>query len=182
MKKVQQKWIDFLKSKINIKNKTNLIVIIGCIGIGLILISTMFSGEKPRKIKPIKELSIDTQDYENQIKKELIGILSTINGVGKVDIMLTVEGSTEYVFAEEQKHSFQEGNEKYSEDFQNEYIVIDDGNGKKALVKKIMKPQATGVIVVCEGGDSPVVNEKIMHAVSAVLNLPMNKICVVRRY
>ena len=94
--------------------------------------------------------------------------------------MITIEGSTEYIYAEEYSTKYDSSSDKTSKDYQNQYVIVDNGKTKEALVKKVLKPSVTGVIVVCEGGNSLSVQEKILTAVSAVLDLSTNKICVAK--
>lgn len=161
------------------KNKLKIIVIVGIAGILLIFLSDLFSTSPKKNIKPTKELSVDTSTYKAEMEKELTKILTEIRGVGKVKVMLTIEGSTEYVFAEEVNSKKEDSSDKHSEDYQNKYVIIEKNGEKEALVKKILKPKIVGVLIVCEGGNSPIVCEKVYKAVSAVLGLSYNNICVV---
>ena len=59
-------------------------------------------------------------------------------------------------------------------------IVILEQNGtSKALIETKIEPQIKGVVVVCEGGDSAVVKERIVEAVTTVLGIKSNQVCVV---
>lgn len=169
-----------LMNKLKAKNKITLIVIVGIIGIVLILFSEIFKPDTKKPKTSIKELDVNTEEYKDQMQDELVNILSQIQGVGEVKVMVTIEGSTEYVFAEEENTKQDSSADKVSENYQNKYVIVDNGNTKEALVKKILKPKISGVIVVCEGGNSPSVSEKIYRAVSAVLDIPANKICVAK--
>lgn len=161
------------------EKKITLFVIIGLIGILLIFLSEMFaSGSKPKSAN--LPLSLETTAYKKEIESELTEILSQIQGVGKVKVMVTIEGTTEYVFAQEIDTQQDTQSDKNSESFQNKYVIIDNGSEKEALVKKVLKPKINGVIVVCEGGDNLVVKEKIYNAVSTVLAISSTRVCVAR--
>lgn len=175
--------IEEIKENINKRfpkeKKITLFVIIGLVGILLIFLSEMFSSS-PEVKETTQPLSLETDEYKTQMEKELTNILSEIDGVGKVKVMLTIEGTTEYVFAEEISTQEDKESEKSSDSFQNKYVVIDNGNKKEALVKKVLKPKINGVIVVCEGGDRLDVKEKVYDAVSTVLAISSSRVCVVR--
>jgi len=177
-KKINKIAID-LNEKFVGKNKLKIIVIIGIAGIILIFLSDLFSTSSQKNVKPSQELSVDTKAYKAEIENGLVNILREIQGVGNVKVMLTIEGSTEYVFAEEINSKKEDSTDNHSEDYQNKYVIVDNGGTKEALVKKILKPKINGVIIVCEGGSSPVVCEKVYKAVSAVLDIPISNICVV---
>ena len=169
-----------LNEKFSGNNKLKIIVIIGIIGIGLILFSELISTTPKTTSKPAQGLNTDTNAYKVETEAELVKILSQIQGVGEVKVMLTIEGSTEFIFAEEINSKREDSSDKKSEDYQNKYVIVDNGATKEALVKKVLKPKINGVIVVCEGGNIPIVCEKIYKAVSTVLGLSAGDICVAK--
>lgn len=164
------------------EKKLKLIVIIGFVGIGMIFLSDiLFSKENDGYSETAADVvSLDTQDYKKQIEHELTEILNKIDGVGKVSVMLTIEGTTEYVYAEEILQSTDVNSNGTSTKYQSEVVIVSSGGGKEALVKKIIKPQINGVIVVCEGGENARVCEKVIKAVSSVLNISTSRICVAK--
>ena len=145
--------------------KTKIVIAVGLAGILLIFVSEMFPAKNTAESKSIPTESVatdDTDSYKKQIEKELKDVLSEVRGVGECEVMVTVEGTTEYVYAENLTK-----------------IVITDNDGKKeALVRKIIKPQICGVVIVCEGGGDIKVNERVLKAVSTVLGISSSKICV----
>lgn len=164
------------------ENKTRIIMVIGIIGIVLIALSGVGTGSsnKTKQEQPTAEVTLDTAQtelYKEQIKSELEDILKKIDGVGECSVMLSVEGTAEYVFAENidktQDFSSNGSNERY----RNEVVMTDNGS-KQALVKKIIRPKITGVVVVCQGGGDITVKERVIKAVSAALDLSYGKICV----
>ena len=96
--------------------------------------------------------------------------LETIEGVGKANVMLTLTSTEEYVYAE----TIKQGSDKS----ENDYVIIDKGSQKEALLKKINNPVISGVVIVCEGGDDPRICERIYKAVSTALDISTGKIYV----
>lgn len=181
MKKVIDNMKKNLSEKVKGKNKTTVFVVLGLIGMLLILLSGFFKSDDTKKSSAkIKTMSVNTNEYQDEIEGQLVNILEKIDGVGKVKVMVTIEGSTENVYAEEYSNKDDNGKDKNSTDYKNKYVIVDNGQQKEALVKKVLKPKVSGVIVVCEGGNSPTISEKVYRAVSAVLNIPSNKICVAK--
>ncbi len=56
--------------------------------------------------------------------------------------------------------------------------LLEDGS---ALAETICLPQVCGVAVLCEGGGDVRVAARITELVSALLDLPSNRICVEQR-
>ena len=46
-------------------------------------------------------------------------------------------------------------------------------------MQQVVSHKISGVIVVCDGASSSIVQERISNAVQAVLEIPANRICVV---
>ena len=58
---------------------------------------------------------------------------------------------------------------------------MDAGSGKKeALLKTQKQPTIQGVVVVCEGAGSMIVQERVTQVVTTALGIPYNKVCVTK--
>ncbi len=91
----------------------------------------------------------DLAEYERGLEKRLTEILSRIGGVGEANVMVTLDTSE-----------------------QTEY-------GKNAdMLLSVTAPKVRGVIVVCEGGDSVSVREKVIEAVTGVFGISSLRISV----
>lgn len=171
---------DFLSGQ----NKTKLIVIIGLLGMGLIMLSEILpNSEQNESQKTVSDYTAtdNTDTYKKEIESELKDIIGKINGVGELDVMVTIEGTTEYVYAEELDTDNDKDGEKTSEKYQSKIVMSEKDGNKEALVKKIIKPQISGVIIVCQGGGDLSIKERVIKAAATALNLPSGRICVENR-
>ncbi len=158
----------------------NIFIILGLLGVILIFLSE-FDTKKVNNDK----LHNEVEDYEQQIKTELESILSTVDGAGDVKVMLTIESGQENIYACQEKTSKDEqstAGEKNGQrsTYENEVVMVTTGSEKQALVEKTMQPAVQGVVVVCQGADNIKVTSDITNAVSVVLNIPTNRICVIK--
>ncbi len=164
------------------KMKTRLIMILGIAGIVLIFLSEILPSETAKdKSSKITEQSLsedESDTYKKRIEKELKEVLSQINGVGECEVMVTVEGTTEYVYAENLTKSEDNNGERTSDKYENEIVMVEEDGKKEALVRKIIKPKISGVVIVCEGGGDIKVSERVLKAVSTALDISSSKICV----
>lgn len=174
MNKINE-FITKLKKGGNIK----IVVVMGLAGILLIMFSELFfSNDNEQKEKNVKSENINgnyenyAHDMENQLKR----ILEKIDGVGKADVMVTVVGTEEYIYAEEEKIKKSENDS--SEEKQ--YVIIGSNGDKQALLKKIVSPEISGVVIICEGGDSNIIKERVYNTISAVLNISSQRIYVTK--
>ena len=52
--------------------------------------------------------------------------------------------------------------------------------GNEALIEKTLQPAVQGVVVVCQGAEDVKVVSNITNAVSVVLDIPTNRVCVIK--
>lgn len=107
------------------------------------------------------------ESYTDALERSLEEIISQIQGVGKVSVMVTVEGTAKRIYAADTSKSDSKNDEKT--------VII---GSKEALLESTEYPRVKGVLVVCSGGKSAAVKEKVVDAVSTVLEIPTSKVCV----
>ncbi|MDD7428256.1 MAG: hypothetical protein SOU50_05750 [Oscillospiraceae bacterium] len=142
-------------------------IAVGVLGMLLIIFSGGSSDDSPEKSSDTEAFS-QNGAYEEELEKRLAEILSSIQGVGDVNVMITLSSTEEYVYAEETDTS--------ADRQQREYVIADKGG----IITKVNSPAVTGAVIVCEGGGDTRVCEKVYEAVSVALGLPSNRICVVK--
>ena len=121
--------------------------------------------EKPAQTSAPAEIT--ELSYERRLEAELEEIISKIQGVSDVSVMLTLEGSDRRIYASDISESDSKTESKT--------VVI---GSKEALLQSTEYPKVMGVLVVCRGGGSASVKEKVVNAVSTVLNIPAAKVYV----
>ncbi len=172
---------DKLKSKKGLSKKIMAITLIGIAGIVLIGLSEIIPDNKSEKRKEVTYSVAETSyssSFKTETEKELKEIISKIDGVGNVSLMLTLDGTTEYVYAEDIDTETDENNDSKSDKYKNKVIIVDSDGNETALVKKIIEPKVKGVVIVCSGGGNIEVKERVIKAVSSALNISTNNICV----
>jgi len=143
--------------------------VLGALGMLMILFS---GGDNSESNLQTNEASGSTSwsDYTVQTEERLEALLSSIDGVGRVKVMVTVGSTEEYVYAEAVKQA--------SDKEEREYATVKITGGEEALVKKINVPVITGVVAVCDGGGSDKVREDVYRAVTSALGIPSNRVYV----
>lgn len=136
----------------------------------LIIFSDSFDKKEEDGISRINADFSTSDKYSQEAEERLSEILSSIEGVGKVKVLINIISTEEYVYAEEYRQS--------TGSTENEIVIIDEGSSKEALVRKVKIPEVGGIVIVCEGGDDPKVCEKVYQAVSTALKIPSNRIYV----
>ncbi len=184
--------IEKLKShleKMNNKEFINNLFIILLISIIFLIVANIFLKKDDKDNDLIKaEYEIgntcDSQeDYSTYLEKKLVNILSKINGVGNVNVMVTLENSIEKIAATNTTKTTEETLENDSEGGTREIHredmtiqVMTKGNDDSLMIVKEIKPTVQGVIVVAEGADDPVLKEILYEAVKTALGIQANKV------
>jgi len=191
-----------IKEMLESQNRNKLIentVIVIIIGIILIIAgSTIFSGsDKKNRQEEAKKYTASQEENKNasseldETEKKLKSILSQIQGVGKIDVMITYATTRENVPAYDIKKSQSKTLEKDSEGgtrdtSQEEYdstIAYEDSEngGREPVIIKELQPEIKGVLVVAEGADRIEVRERICYSVMVLFDIPAHKVHVVQR-
>lgn len=176
-----KKITDIFEKKTGLSGKVLIIVIIGILGLLMIVLSEFFPNGKVEKGKDIANTMDNTsysESFKQRTERELREIIGKIDGVGEVSLMITLDGTTEYVYAEDVDTETDEENDSKSNKYKNEVIIVDSDGGEKALIKKIVEPKVKGVVIVCSGGGKTEIKERVTKAVSSALNISTNNICV----
>lgn len=168
-----KKAVEKILEKIKRDKRVALIVCVGLAGIILLTLSELI----PQKSAPnenSKETAVtDIRDnYEKDIEERLTSIVSSINGAGRTEVMVTLASGDENVYAVKEKIG--DGTKE------REYVVIDSDTNESGLLLKVIEPEIRGVAVVCEGADSANVRQEIVSTVSAVLGISTNRISIAK--
>ena len=162
------------------RNKRRAAVIVGIAGMMLIFISEMIPDKKPSAETAVSEREApdDCESFRQHTETELKALLEEIDGVGECEVMVSVEGTTEYVYAENISRYTDEDDERKSDKLDENVVIVENNGEKQALVKKVIRPQVSGVVIVCDGGGNTAVNERVLKAVSTALNISSVRVCV----
>lgn len=189
------KMFDFkkLSEKLFSPKGTKILLVVGFIGIALIALSSFLpsGGKKSSAASSSTASGQSDAAYASELQSRLQKIISQINGVGRVDVMITFSSGTQYVYEQNQKQttnkssqSQDSGTRQTTENTDNEQqpVIVSGNSGEQQpIVKTQISPEVKGVVVVCDGADSPTVQESIINAVSTALSLDTNHVCVIKR-
>ena len=152
-------------------------LVIGVALIVLIFLSTLFPEEKSEP--PAQE---DYSAVEQQLEKRLEALLSEIDGVTAPTVMLTLDSTTERVYARDSRSgessAENEGSSSGSTDSESTVVLVGNGSEKSALEQSTILPKVRGVAVVCGGAQSPEIKEKVVNTVAGVLCISSSRVYV----
>lgn len=119
------------------------------------------------------QMGDDLRAYQNIVQEQVKNILEQVDGVGSVDVMITLRASKEKVTLKDSTVN-QEKREEES------VLIEDENKNTSPYVIQELEPELEGILVVCDGGDSPTVQREIIGAVSALFPVESHKIKVMK--
>ncbi len=156
---------DFFSKVKEIKGIWLLIVLL-VLGIILIAVGTVMQKNVKKSDSETTE-TFSRIEYEKEIEDRISKIVSEIGGISDVSVMVTLESTVNYSYAENDKGSSKE------------YVTVRDENGNESgVLISENTPAIRGVAVVCTGGEIPEKKLEIINLVSALLKLPQNRVYV----
>lgn len=166
-------------------NKIMNLIIFFALGVILLIFSnTILKQDNKTPIQNIEPV-INYNEHEKNLEKRLKLTLSKIEGVGEVEVMITMEQSSEIVISKDVTIDISKTNETDKEGGKREIvnektdvrnITITENGVEKPIVLKEIEPKVLGVIIVAEGGSNALIKEALTKSAIAVLGVQAHKI------
>lgn len=150
-----------------LKRPSNLLILAGLLGLGLISLSDSTGRTSGAAQEPTASAQIEA--YEAQMERRLTELIERMDGAGQAQVMVTFEATGETVYALDERIS-QDGST------QSEHVLA----GGQPVTREMLLPTVQGVAVLCQGGDDVVVQARVTEAVSVLLGITTNRISVAK--
>lgn len=204
----------FKKPKIKF-TRDNFLIMLLC---GILLLVIVWPTEKKTKKEPSQSVQLDSEHaildlqsddtpntgdvygaagsrdallaYASFLEESLEEILCTIEGVGKVRVMITLESSGETIVEKDintERNGTTEvdsaGGSRNTTDLSSSEQTIylkGQGNADTPYIKKVLSPRVAGVVVSAEGGGNAQIVQNITEAIQALFGIEVHKIKIVK--
>lgn len=174
------------------KQIENIVVFIIILIVTVLIINNMWSKDKENEdeeneVDASKVLAKTDSSQQDNLEGNLEDILSSINGVGKVKVLIKYsESSTVVAMYNEttsesttKENDSDGGSRDVKEKENKKEIVYTDENGtNKPITEKVVMPVIEGAIITAQGAGNVNVKASIVSAVEAVTGLAVHKIQV----
>ena len=174
-------------------------LVIAAVGIVLLVLSLPAGGSSREKEQAkagaentssadsSEQIALDAMEqYNKKIEKELCELLRKVDGVGDVQVMITLASSEERVTLQNDSATTEStgeegtGAKRQRESATTESVLVrKDGQDTPYLVQ-ILTPEIEGVVVVASGADSGQTDTEIIAAVQALFPVQAHKIRVMK--
>ena len=161
---------------------------------GIILLVTNVSERRARTDTAEKKEAENTvaasenEAYIESLENKLIHILENVDGVGQVEVMITLQASRESVLNKDDTEELEtetetsDGtqNERQSSRSENETVLSDENGESAPYVIKELEPEIAGVVIACEGADNNTVAASVTEAAQVLFGISVNRIKVLK--
>lgn len=147
-----------------------LVLIAGIAAIVLLFLSTLAPQSEPQAMQ--QYTAEETAKLERELERRLTELLAEIDGISSPQVMVTLDRTSERVFAEESKTRSGSGENS------TESTLALSGSGKEALETSVILPKVRGVAVVCGGAEDIVIREKVVNTAARVLDIKVSQVYV----
>lgn len=161
---------DFARKCKGKQGRARLAAAVGVLAVLLILLSELFPQNTAAGSTKNTKSAQSSTEYQAQLENRLEHLISQMSGAGKTTVMVTLETGEKAIYALDTQSGEMQS--------QQTHVLLEDGS---ALTETVCLPQVCGVAVLCEGGGDIRVAARITELVSALLDLPSNRICVEQR-
>lgn len=162
--------IQRLLDKLKHEPRQKWIVLLLLVGIGLYFTSSLLLQDQ--KELPAQTSVAEVKPEQQELEQRLEALLHKVNGVGKVEVLLSLAQQQSTVYQVDEHQSSSETSQSIQRD-----TVIVSGAG---LVQTVYAPSYRGAVVACEGGDRASVVQAVKAAVSSLTGLKSDQITVMK--
>lgn len=164
-----------LSKLMGILNKYRYALLVLAVGAALMTWPTGSSAAPTAGTPSVTSESLAPQmDDLSLLEQRLSESLSAIRGVGKAEVVLTLQAGSRQILAEDTDHR--------GDSIQNSTLILSAGSGtEKTVVTQVIAPVFQGALVVCDGGGEAQVRLEVLHAVSALTGLRADRISISER-
>ena len=148
---------------------------IGLVGMLLIALSEILPR---RNTAEMDTVTVSGSQVEQVLEHRITTLLRQVEGVGNCQVMVTLESDSQAVYAADTvSSSGADGSASFSE----QYLTVDTDTGPLGLLLTRLQPTVKGVAVVCDGGDNPVIQDRVIQVVATAFHISERRICVVKQ-
>ena len=144
---------------------------------GVLLLSSGHGGGTEHT-QPDRAESTVSQEFDlNVFQQELEARLAAIDGVGRVQLMLSLDQTEEAVYAVNTRQT--SGSDSRSQE--SDISVVSNGSyGETPVTVKRLLPVFRGAVVLCDGADAASVRLAVTRAVSTVCGIGADRVTVLK--
>lgn len=163
-------WIGFKNKGVDFLKRFRYPILILVLGVVFLLVPGKKEDQSVQQtVKPSAQTQVDPAEQLQQI-------LEKIQGVGKVEVMLSISAGQKTIYQVDENITSGENGTIHKETV----IVTSADRAQTGLIQQVIEPTYLGAIVVCQGADKATVQLAVTEAVSKITGLGTDRITVLK--
>lgn len=114
----------------------------------------------------------------NTLEKRVESVLENIDGVGRVQVVLSMEQGEEIFYAYDRTESRNESETGAGATSQRELVTLSENGGQVPIELRRTAPVYRGAAVVCDGGDSPSIRLAVTQVIQSLTGISADRIVI----
>ncbi|MFO7818719.1 MAG: hypothetical protein R6V17_00625 [Halanaerobacter sp.] len=165
------------------------------VGVFFMLVGNLFDpSTQDKSLERVTEDNSQSRErnfsLEEELEKRLEDVLSQVSGAGTVAVNITLDTGTKKIYArnsnDSNKKILEEDKsggvrETEQQEQRSEIVILDQGGASEAVIKKKVRPQIRGVLVISEGAADSRIKADLIDAVRVGLGIKSHKIKVLAK-
>lgn len=139
-----------------------------CVGMVLIILGGKNQGKTKTDTQQVTFIS--QKEAEEALEARVTALLSGIAGVGRVQVMITLDCGNEGKYLQNEQQN--------TDSVSKSYITVQTENGQSPVLASELYSRVRGVAVVCDGGRDPAVEQAVMRTLEALFDIGSHHISV----
>lgn len=134
--------------------------------------------------------SYDLNTYISELEARLENILRKVQGIGDVEVMITLKTTGEKIPLKDEPYTQEEldeddgeggsrTNSRIQKDESTVLVTDEDGNTQPYILQERI-PEVEGIAVIAEGGDNVFVIKDVIETCEVLFNIPAHKVKVMK--
>ncbi|HAZ19355.1 MAG TPA: hypothetical protein DCY75_04205 [Clostridiales bacterium] len=140
---------------------------------GILLV--IFSGNANEEPPAVESKTFDEKEYTTFLETRLTSLLAAIDGIGHVQVMVTLENTHTNIYAQDTTTKTTETSQEVESAFS---FYTDKTAGSYPILLTEELPKVRGVAVVCKNGGNPEIQLTVTQLLTSLLGIKSNRIYV----
>ena len=137
------------------------------IGLGVVGALLLILGSRTApKTSESESADVDMTEYARSLESRIVELCEQVKGVSDVSVLLTLDGGTERVYAED------------GDGGGSRYVIVSVGGEERTVLVREIYASVRGIAVVCRGGGDTATKRTLTELLSCALGVPVSKISV----
>jgi len=184
--------------KLAVENKKLTYYLVACVALGIFALVLRRNIPAPQEVtypefEALPQAAAPHPTYHaHELEYRLSEFFSLVDGAGQVRVMISPPAGRETVFAVNTNTSDATSKEQDAQGgtretrqtqlYEQTVILTDRSGNSYPLILREVEPQATGIVIIAEGGDNPHVRDALTRAARAMLGLEAHMVQVLKGY